>query len=645
MKQSVRNDWKMLARALKMTREMAPGLIPCGALSAVFSAIYPFLSIYLSALLVDRLKTGDRKELIFLAGITVGTNAICLILSAAFRRLYDIEDKMFYQAARQVTGQKTMELDYERLTEPETHEKLRLLDDMHEITGMRLSSASHYLLRLLERLIKMAVALVLISGGFAVFGGVWYTWLFFGLILLLIAVSVALTSTSGRRHFDLYEKMLPFKKYKWYYDREYLDTARTGREIRIFAQQKIIGRDYDRSMDEYQKLNHKMGTIQGRFNGATAVCSVIAQGAIYFYVGLRALSGSLGIGSVVRFGGYIGQLYEGVQGFLNDLVGVRQIVRWLRAFWDFYDSPGKQYEGTIPTEKRGDCNYVIEFRNVSFRYPGAESCALKNVSFRLQAGERLALVGRNGSGKTTFIKLLCRMYDPTEGEITLNGIDIRKYNPKEYRALFSVVFQDFRLFSFTLGQNVAAARDYDREKAVRCCEMAGLSSVDTGRDTDKRLCGERGGEVRDSGTGNINSDSMRPALELDSYLYNNFGEAGVEISGGEEQKIALARALYKEAPFLVLDEPTAALDPAAEFEIYSRFHEIAGEKTALYISHRLASCRFCDEIAVFDQGKIVQRGSHEVLISEEDKMYYSLWNAQAQYYAECSAVPDAGSDR
>lgn len=210
-----------------------------------------------------------------------------------------------------------------------------------------------------------------------------------------------------------------------------------------------------------------------------------------------------------------------------------------------------------------------------------------------------------GSGKTTFIKLLCRLYDPTEGEILLNGIDIRKYNYREYMDIFSVVFQDFKLFSLKLGQNVASRVDYNKEKVMECLDKAGFS--------EKLL-------------------EMTEGME--TYLYKDYDDNGIDVSGGEAQKIAIARALYKDAPFIILDEPTAALDPIAEAEIYGKFNEIAGDKTAIYISHRLSSCKFCDEIAVFHEGAVIQQGSHATLVADEKGKYYELWNAQAQYYTE-----------
>ena len=182
-------------------------------------------------------------------------------------------------------------------------------------------------------------------------------------------------------------------------------------------------------------------------------------------------------------------------------------------------------------------------------------------------------------------------------------MEISKYDYDEYIALFSVVFQDFKLFSFSLGQNVAAGVTYDKERAKECLIKAGL--------------GERLEEMPEG---------------LDTCLYRDFGENGVEISGGEAQKAALARALYKDAPFVILDEPTAALDPVAEYEVYSRFNEIAGDRTAVYISHRLSSCRFCDTVVVFDKGRLVQKGGHDELVLAKDGMYYQLWHAQAQYY-------------
>lgn len=261
------------------------------------------------------------------------------------------------------------------------------------------------------------------------------------------------------------------------------------------------------------------------------------------------------------------------------------------------------YQGSLTTEKRSDRKYDVEFRDVSFKYPGSEVWALRHVSMKFKVGNRLAIVGENGSGKTTFIKLLCRLYDPQEGEILLNGIDIRKYRYDDYINIFSVVFQDFQLLSAPLAYNVAGSIHYDKDRVYRALVDAGFK---------ERL------------------DSMKEGL--DTIIYKDFDEGGVDVSGGEAQKIAIARALYKNAPFIILDEPTAVLDPIAEAEIYSKFDEIVVDKTSVYISHRLSSCKFCDEIVVFENGNIVEQGSHEDLLKNKDGKYFKLWHAQAQYY-------------
>jgi len=323
----------------------------------------------------------------------------------------------------------------------------------------------------------------------------------------------------------------------------------------------------------------------------------------YLFVALKAFFGAFGVGSIVQYVGALGRFGDGMQKLVYGISDNAVYTIHLKNLFEFLDIPNRKQQGTLPVEKRADNKYELEFRNVSFKYPGTDTYVLKNLNLKFNIGQRMAVVGMNGSGKTTMIKLLCRLYDPTDGEITLNGFDIKKYNYNEYMSVFSVVFQDFKLFSFSLGQNVASSVGVDNKMAEDCLKKSGFS---------ERLSSMPNG--------------------LDTPLYKDFEEDGVEISGGEAQKIALARALYKNAPFIVLDEPTAALDPIAEFEIYTKFNEIVGDKTAIYISHRLYSCRFCDDIAVFHEGELIQHGSHNALIADENGKYYELWNVQAQYY-------------
>ncbi|MDE6592176.1 MAG: ABC transporter ATP-binding protein/permease [Oscillospiraceae bacterium] len=309
-------------------------------------------------------------------------------------------------------------------------------------------------------------------------------------------------------------------------------------------------------------------------------------------------------GEIVAFVMYFNEIKFGIMSTSGNIGQIIVRSDFCKEVFDFLDIPDDKYMGTLPTEKRDDNEYEFEFRHVYFKYPGTEELILKDINLKWRIGEKMALVGRNGSGKSTLIKLLCRLYDPTEGVITLNGIDIKKYSIKEYMELFSVVFQDSALFSFSVAENVAADTEYDREAVEECVRRAGFS--------------DRLGEMSDG---------------IDTVLYKDFSEKGVEISGGEAQKLCLARAVYKGAPFIVLDEPTAALDPVSEYDIYTKFNSIVGTRTAIYISHRLSSCRFCDDIAVLDKGEIVERGSHDVLVLKGG-VYAKLWGAQAEYYKD-----------
>ena len=346
-------------------------------------------------------------------------------------------------------------------------------------------------------------------------------------------------------------------------------------------------------------------TTLGLSKALSAAISALLSGVVYVFVCLKALGGAFGVGSVAQYVGAVTTFSGNAAMLLNTVSHMRANAGFLKTIYTFLDIPNAMYQGSLTTEKRSDRQYDVEFRDVSFKYPGSDIWALRHVNMRFKVGRRLAIVGENGSGKTTFIKLLCRLYDPHEGQILLNGIDIRKYRYDDYMGIFSVVFQDFQLICQPLGNNVAGSMEYDRGRAKKALIDAGFS---------ERLAAMEKG--------------------LDTMLYKELSEDGVELSGGEAQKIAIARALYKDAPFIILDEPTAALDPMAEAEIYSKFDEISGDKTSIFISHRLSSCKFCDEIAVFHDGAVIQQGSHAELAADTGGKYYELWHAQAQYYTE-----------
>ena len=405
---------------------------------------------------------------------------------------------------------------------------------------------------------------------------------------------------------------------------EFAEEATFGN--RLFSHFGFVGMDKERSVDirmndqqrlisAYWTANSSFGVFgpfsksaQGKMGiyASLGVCiTTLTTGSIYVFTCLKAWGGAFDVGSITQYVGAATAMVTNIFA-LTSLIGVLETnTGYLDKTFEFLDIPNAMYQGSLTTEKRADRRYEVEFKDVSFKYPGSDIWALRHVNMKFKVGKRLAIVGENGSGKTTFIKLLCRLYDPQEGQILLNGIDIRKYKYDDYMNIFSIVFQDFQLISQPLGNNVAGSMHYDRERVQKALVDAGFG--------ERLATMEKG---------------------LDTMIYKSLSENGVDVSGGEAQKIAIARALYKDAPFIILDEPTAALDPIAEAEIYGKFDEIAGDKTAIYISHRLSSCKFCDEIAVFHEGAVIQQGSHASLVADKNGKYYELWNAQAQYYTE-----------
>lgn len=326
----------------------------------------------------------------------------------------------------------------------------------------------------------------------------------------------------------------------------------------------------------------------------------------WFLTGAKVITGAVPLAMVVTYANSMIQVSKSWLSLNEDLASIARRVPYFRDIQEYMARENLLETGTIPVEKRRDHEVLLTMENVSFRYPGSETWALRNVNVTLDIKKRHAVVGLNGAGKTTFIMLLCRLYEPTEGRILLNGVDIRKYAYKEYLRLFSAVFQDFQLFAFSVAENVACDVSYDEARVRECLTMVGF--------------GERLAELEEEGAG------------LCTEVTSSIGDVQ-HFSGGEQQKIAIARALYNQGSVLILDEPTAALDPISEADIYAHLNNIIQDKTTVFISHRMSSCRFCSDILVFNEGKIVERGTHAELLSAEG-LYRSMWNAQAKYYLE-----------
>ena len=611
-----RQAWHNTWRAMKIWWKIRPGLMIFTALLCIVKETERYAAIYFAARLLGELAGNrDPQQILVWAVLALGSAGVLSLLGGLLTRLQNYHQSAAERCVQRVFMDKMLSMDFAVIDRQAVYDLYTQIQQNDTFMGFGLS----FTLLLLE---PMLTAIFRILGGIGLSVSLFLQPVPAGnalaflnhplavaaMLALLLALAV-LSSLSGAKSTAYWAEhasdgTLGNRIFNFFCSMT--DDRSRAPDIRIYNQQENV-LSVNLSMQNIFGPGSSLANVaKGVMGGLLALSRglmMLMTGVIYLFVCLKAWGGAFGVGEVSQYVGAITNLFLGITGIFSYLGQLRNNASFLSTVYSLLDLPNEMYQGSLTTEKRSDRKYEIEFRDVSFRYPGSDAWALRHVNLKFQVGSRLAVVGRNGSGKTTFIKLLCRLYDPTEGEIRLNGIDIRKYRYEDYLSLFSVVFQDFKLLALPLGENVAAEKTYEKARVTQCLQKAGF--------------GQRLSELPQG---------------LETYLYKELKKDGVDVSGGEAQKIALARALYRDAPFIILDEPTAALDPVAEAQVYERFNAILEDKTAVYISHRLSSCKFCDEIAVFDQGEVVQKGTHASLMAEEQGLYHALFTAQAQYY-------------
>ena len=578
-------------RAMRVYSSYNPKYFPLKFVQTVFDSASPYFNLWMSSEIVTALYEGSDKETLYLlVAITLLGNLLIRIGSAVLGINVKLQSEILDNNEAAAFNQKTLSLDYDKIENPAIRQHRRKITENSYINGYGVNYMKTHIEQLMVCIINVAFSLIFFIEMASLIAKVSFNWI--GIF------NVRHTEKIVKCNKNVGDMMLDENRLSAGYNP-------TGMDNRIYCQQKLISKLDEKFLRRHLEVFSEAFRQDFICTVPEVICSKLSELCSYLIICFYCTLGVFPVGSIIKYVGYLSRITENIGNIFYVISHLKVNEYYLEVYLDYFDIQNDMYQGSLTVEKRSDKKFDIEFKNVSFKYAGAGNYALKNINLNLKVGERLAVVGMNGSGKTTFIKLLCRLYDPTEGEIFMNDFNIRKYDYRQYLDIFSVVFQDYNLLALPLGNNVASAAAWDAVKAEKLLEEVGF--------------GERYAEM---------------PKKLETPIYKNFDEDGVDVSGGEAQKIALARALYKDAPFIILDEPTAALDPIAEAEIYSKFDEIVGDKTAIYISHRLSSCRFCDKIAVFDEGEIVQVGTHEELLLDEAGKYYELWHAQAQYYTE-----------
>lgn len=587
--------------------QLEPRYFSSTILFNLMQTISPFINLYLSKCIIDSISMNKALSIVMkYIWSMILLNLIIMISQGYFQSRSDYHDFNLVRNHDMMKAKKLMKLDYELLESEALQDRVVELQFLETSGIYNFSSFGKAIGKFVANLIGLIFSLYFsikffqADFSFKGFDKVRMNIMFIILFILLNVLSLMVLSKKSKEAGAFVTKNI---KGTSRYIHSYMNIIynyRTGKDIRLYNMElaENSGEIYRENM---YFLYSSFWTKLESGNTISKILSSILSIIIFLFVGMKALYGSITVGQIVLYIGAINNIFKNATEIVNSLSIIIPSDTYREKLYKFMDLNNIKTNGKISIEKGFEEKYEIEFKNVSFKYPNTDNYVLKNINLKFKTGERLAIVGVNGSGKTTLIKLLLGLYYPTEGEIQLNGKNIRDYKYEEYIDIFSVVFQDFKLLSLSLGENVAAARKYNPDEVKNSLNKVGLSKF-----LEKNT--------------------------LDTYLYGEFDENGIEVSGGEAQKIAMARAVYKRGRFIVLDEPTAALDPISEYEIYSKFNTIIENNTAIYISHRLSSCRFCNNICVLEEGKIIQYGSHEELVIDTAGRYYELWNAQAKYY-------------
>ncbi len=587
------SQWKKLRLFFRISWETVPSYIVLLVVQTLLTGGRVVMNVVLPKFLIDELTGGCEPErLLLYGGLVVGSNLFFAWLDLVMKRCMEVQNPCVTQKMERLLGEKVMSLPYARLEDPyylDLKERASFAFENQEAMGNMITSLAG-ILQTGSSILGLGAVMMTLSPVLA------------AVLLVLVGVMLVIQKRFYVHQRKVNEMTLPLnRRYGYYVNLAYGDALQ--KDLRLYDMAGMVGDRvawYNRNMtDMFDRFRRR----QGSYMGIYSVINDLQAAFSYGYVGIRVaadwLGGRIGLGSFVMYVNAAVQFSANITELGQSVIRLGQLLGYLDPFLELMGLPDEQ-ESLEGIAFKGPVESVV-FENVSFSYPGSDRMVLDQVSFSVEKGEKIALVGSNGAGKTTLVKLLCRFCRPQSGRILVNGRDIYAYDHRSYMGQLAAVFQDYKLFAHSIEENVS--------------------------------CGQDGGKVEGllSQVGLWEKVSQLPR-GMDTFLGRAYDQEGTELSGGEQQKVAIARALYKDASLIILDEPTSALDPLAEAEIYENFNQLAGGKTALYISHRMSSSVFCDKVLVIDGGRVADFAPHEVLMKKEGSLYQKMFLAQAGSY-------------
>lgn len=583
---------------VKVTREYIPALLIWVTISIAVKVAMPVLEMYIPKIVISEITNGESWQSLVAVVLMV---TLPLALLNGFSKLCErcVYDKKILMGSHYIykISQKGLTTDY---ANRETESFRTLQQESYQMC----------------------------QGNESILRNVYYVWIgFFSGLLGFVFYSAVLTQlnifvllfliiTTTASYF------IGLKVSKWaaennpeltryHHKLGYVDTVaediKSAKDIRLYSMEGWLQRIYSSNIEMIAKWYKRYDKLVSKTTIANSSISLAREGIAYGYLIYLALASRISVGDFVLYFSAI----TGFSGWLQNIIGqlgeIKRTSMYISKFRNFLDYPETyKREGGDSVEGKLKAPCRIQLKNLCYRYLGAENDTLQNINLTIEPGEHIAIVGLNGAGKTTLVKLICGLIDPTQGEILYDGVDIKKYNRIEFYRLFSAVFQQYSLLALSIEEVVAetALGKLDGSRVEECLKIAGLW---------EKISSHPNG--------------------VKSLYDKSINDTAAAFSGGEIQKLLLARAVYKDAPVLILDEPTAALDPIAENRLYENYHSITAKKTSVFISHRLASTRFCDRIILINNGKIEEAGTHSQLLQRQG-FYYELFETQAKYYRE-----------
>ncbi len=591
---SHKQDWKSnaintLIYYAKLLYQTRKSFFAAYIITIIFNGVLPVINVILEKELVESVIDKSIKTFSLYTVIIVAINLFSMIiinrLSNVMNSVYELVQNDFQIKI----SDKITKLNLETIESGEFHDQL-------EKAKTGISWYSGGIVGITNNVSLFISSIITICGTLTIIVKFSISVVFF--IILTSILNIVVTALAQKRDANFRKRLVTVNRKLGYFLNIFTDRKIT-KEVRLYKADELIEEKVNNFLDTEWKEERKRTTYGNKIRVLIDVINYANQTFLYLFFAWKTIRKAITISSFTIYLNAGITFYNGIINVTTQYIEIEKNSSFLKEYMTFMQLPERnkqiKYTNILPHKIK-----TIEFKNVSFRYSNSEKFALENVSVKINVGEKISLIGPNGAGKTTFIKLLCGLYEPTFGEILIDGVPLSQYDEMEYLKKISAVFQDYKDFAFTIAENIAVD-NVDIEKLYSVLDAVELSA------------------------------KIRALSKMENTNFSKeFDESGVEFSGGEKQRIAIARALYKDAEFIILDEPTASLDPLAEQQIFQLFKKIIDNRTAIFISHRMSSCLLCDRVILFENGKIAASGKHSSMLNNE--LYSKMWEAQSKYY-------------